>query len=291
AYEAIAFEYSRYNYNVTDFHDDSPYRSSDHDPIIVGIDLPQEQPEPTVDINLLSINDFHGRLLDYNTDEETEEITGNDTLAFAGTIEELRAEEGEENTIFLSSGDDIGASLFTSSLQQDEPTVEFLNALDLDVSTVGNHEFDWGFEHLTTEVAGWADFPHIGANVYLRESGEPALQQYETFEVDGVSVAVIGVVSQETASLVSPGGIEDIEFGDPAEAINRVVDEIGDEHDVIVASFHEGVGSVTEESTLEEKVAESAVFDSIVNDTSGEVDVIFNGHTHQLYAWEGPVPG
>ena len=47
AYESIAFEYSRYNYNVTDFHDASPYRSSDHDPIIVGVDLVADEPEPT----------------------------------------------------------------------------------------------------------------------------------------------------------------------------------------------------------------------------------------------------
>ena len=46
AYESIAFEYSRYNYNVTQFHDDSPYRSSDHDPIIVGLDLLVEDPGP-----------------------------------------------------------------------------------------------------------------------------------------------------------------------------------------------------------------------------------------------------
>ena len=38
AYESVAREYSRYNYNVTDFYNTSPYRSSDHDPIVIGID-------------------------------------------------------------------------------------------------------------------------------------------------------------------------------------------------------------------------------------------------------------
>lgn len=37
--EPIAFEYSRRNYNTVDFHDDSPFRSSDHDPIKVGLNL------------------------------------------------------------------------------------------------------------------------------------------------------------------------------------------------------------------------------------------------------------
>src|SRR5699024_5106019 len=132
--------------------------------------LTDEEPEPTtVDINLLAINDFHGRLFDYNTDEDGN-VTGNDTLSFAGTIEELRAAEGEENTVFLSSGDDIGASLFTSSLQEDKPTIDILNALELDAAAVGNHEFDGGFANLTGQVNDWADFPHLGANVYDRDS-------------------------------------------------------------------------------------------------------------------------
>ncbi|MDD9205440.1 ExeM/NucH family extracellular endonuclease, partial [Georgenia sp. 10Sc9-8] len=44
--EAIGLEYSRYNYNVTDLYDTSPFRSSDHDPILVGLDVVDEAPEP-----------------------------------------------------------------------------------------------------------------------------------------------------------------------------------------------------------------------------------------------------
>ncbi len=40
AEESIAFEYSRYNYNATDFYEANPYRASDHDPEVVGLDLP-----------------------------------------------------------------------------------------------------------------------------------------------------------------------------------------------------------------------------------------------------------
>jgi len=38
--EPVALEYSRHNYNATDFYDPGPYRSSDHDPLVVGLDLP-----------------------------------------------------------------------------------------------------------------------------------------------------------------------------------------------------------------------------------------------------------
>ncbi|QHO68746.1 glutamate--cysteine ligase [Marisediminicola antarctica] len=44
--ESIALEYSRFNYNVTNFYEANPYRSSDHDPILVGLDIASEPVEP-----------------------------------------------------------------------------------------------------------------------------------------------------------------------------------------------------------------------------------------------------
>ncbi|MGW9112655.1 ExeM/NucH family extracellular endonuclease [Microbacterium sp. NPDC055683] len=280
--ESIALEYSRYNYNATSFYDESPYRSSDHDPIVVGVDFADAE---TSTINLLNINDFHGR------------IDGN-TVAFAGTIEQLRAEYGDDSTLFLSAGDNIGASLFASSVADDQPTLDVLDALELAVSAVGNHEFDKGLSDLTGRVSDEADFPYLGANVYAVGTDEPALQEYATFEVDGLTVGVIGVVTEETATLVSPGGIADVEFGDPVAAVNRVAAQLTDgdaangEADIIVAEYHEGsVDGVVEGATLEEEVAAGGAFASIVEDTSAEVDVIFTGHTHKEYAWDAPVPG
>ena len=60
--EPIALEYSRHNYNATNFYEVSPYRSSDHDPLIVGFDVPAAAPDDDVKVNLVDINDFHGRI-------------------------------------------------------------------------------------------------------------------------------------------------------------------------------------------------------------------------------------
>src|SRR3546814_14138871 len=61
------------------------------------------------------------------------------TVGFAGTLEELRAAAGGPS-LFLSAGDNIGASLFPSSVQQDTPTIDVLNALELQTSAVGNQD-------------------------------------------------------------------------------------------------------------------------------------------------------
>src|SRR5699024_9753763 len=93
------------------------------------------QSEVESTLTLLNINDFHGRV-DHGVG-----------MSLAATVEANRAEN--PNSIFLSAGDNIGASLFVSSVQQDEPTIDYLNALDLEATALGNHEFDRGADDLT----------------------------------------------------------------------------------------------------------------------------------------------
>ncbi len=268
--EPVAYEYSRFNYNITNLYAPTPYRSSDHDPVIVGLGGGSD-----IRLNLLNINDFHGRIDD-------------NTVKFAGTIEQLREEGGENKTLFLAAGDNIGASLFASSVADDQPTIDVLNALDMDSSAVGNHEFDKGFSDLTDRVIPASEFDYLGANVYDEDTGERALEAYSIHQAGGLDVGVIGVVTQETPTLVTPSGIEGLEFRDPVAEANLVAAQIEDLVDVIVVEYHEGaVGS----GTLEEEVADSEVFAEIVNETDPSVDVIFNGHTSQQYAFQAPIPG
>ncbi len=278
--ESVALEYSRYNNHGTLFYSDDAFRSSDHDPIKVGLSA-EAAPET---LTLLGINDFHGRIDD-------------NTVAFAGTIEELRA-QAEGPTLFLSSGDNIGASLFASAVAQDQPTIEVLNALGLEATAVGNHEFDRGFADLAGRVTDESDYPQLGANVYEAGTETPALPEYELIEAGDLVVGVVGVVTEETPSLVSPAGIVDLSFGDPVEALNRVAAELSDgddangEADVIVALVHEGAGAGTPDgATLEEEIAAGGPFAEIVTETSADVDAIFTGHTHKEYAWSAEIPG
>ncbi|MTB88545.1 hypothetical protein GGQ26_09325 [Aeromicrobium sp. zg-629] len=237
-----------------------------------------------VDITLVDINDFHGRI-DANTTK------------FATTLEQIRRSAGEANTLFLSVGDNIGASPFASATQQDEPTIDVLNALDLDVSAVGNHEFDRGFADLTGRVKDRADFSYLGANVRLKADGSAALPASDTFTVGGLKLAVIGAVTQETPTLVTPTGISTLTFTDPVDAVNDEVDRLealpeADRPDVIVAAYHEGAGAGTPDgSSLAQELAHGGAFADIVNNTDASVDAIFTGHTHKAYAWDAPIPG
>jgi len=230
-----------------------------------------------VTLNLIGINDFHGRI-DANT------------VKFAGTVEKIRQEGGSDNSLLISAGDNVSASLFASATQGDIPTIDVLNALHLDASAAGNHEFDKGADDLVGRLSDAADFPFLAANVF--RNGAPLLDKSATFDVNGVSVAVVGAVTKETLSLVSPGGMEGVTITDPTDAINATVAELEASQtppDVIVASIHEGAPDGTQSYAYE--VAHSDVFKKIAEQTSPDVDAIFMGHTHQAYTYDAPIPG
>lgn len=237
-----------------------------------------------VTLQFININDFHGRI-------------DADTTKFATTIEQQRATN--PNTLLLGAGDLIGASLFASAVQQDQPTIDVLNALEMDASSVGNHEFDKGFADLRDRVINGgtnATWDYLAANV-TDSGGNPVLDPFTVITVGGVDVGIIGAVTQETPTLVSPGGVAGLTFDDPVGAVNDYADQLTDgnagngEADVIIAEYHEGGPQNAADATLEQQIAASTVFAHIVNDTSAKVDAIFTGHTHKAYAYEAPIPG
>jgi 5'-nucleotidase len=275
--ESYAFQYDGW----APFYNADPYRASDHDPVVIGLDTGAPKP---VNLQLLNINDFHGRI------EAPTAGTGG-AAQLVGLVDKLRAEN--PNTIWTSAGDNIGASTFVSSIDDDNPTIDALNAGGLAVSAVGNHEFDKGITDLTGHVQGRAKFPFLGANVYTAD-GKRALPAYDIETVGGVKVGYVGVVTEQTKSLVSPAGIEGIEFHDPVAEANKVAAELSDgdaangEADVVVVLAHEG--AATENINSAEALQNDAVFGAFTK-LSADVDVIFSGHTHQPYAFEIAIPG
>ncbi|MEU4159620.1 ExeM/NucH family extracellular endonuclease [Actinoplanes sp. NPDC026670] len=279
--ESFAFEYDGY----APFYEDGPFRSSDHDPVVVGLETGLIAP---VNLQLLNINDFHGRL-ESPTTVNGQAVGG--AAQLVGLIDQLRA--ANPNTAWISAGDNIGASTFISAIDKDNPTIDALNAGGLAVSAVGNHEFDQGIADLTGRVSDRANFPLLGANVYT-EDGKRVLQAYDVQNVGGVRVGYIGVVTEQTGSLVNPDGIKGIKFHDPIAEVNTLAaqlsdgDEANGEADVLVLLAHEGAAS--DNITSAETLQADPVFGPFTK-VSAEIDAIVSGHTHQPYAFQVPVPG
>ena len=114
-------------------------------------------------INLVGINDFHGRI-DANT------------VKWAGTVKKLELDTPgvpAANSLVVGAGDLIGASVFASAVANDQPTIDVMNEVGMDASAVGNHEFDKGWPDLRDRVIGPtatrnAHWAYLAANVYKK---------------------------------------------------------------------------------------------------------------------------
>ncbi len=172
--------------------------------------------------------------------------------------------------------------------------------MDLDVSSVGNHEFDEGVTELlrmqrgrlpsrwTGCYAPWgpggypgADFPWLAANVVRERSGRTILPGTTIKRVRGVKVGYIGMTLEATPTLVAQSGIQGIEFRDEVETANRAARELRRRGvQTIIVLLHEG-GLQT--GTYQQCVGISGPIVDIAENLHPEIDLVVTGHTHQPY--------
>lgn len=274
----------------------------------------------TVDVQLLSFNDFHGNLQPPagSSGQVTEkQPDGTEKKIDAGGAEYLAtslrtAREGKPYSVTAAAGDLIGASPLLSGLFHDEPTIEAMNKLDLDVTSVGNHEFDEGAEELARMQNGGchpkdgcfekgkefqgADYPYLAANVTDEKSGKPILKPYWVWKHKGVKVGFIGVTLEGTPDIVSADGIKGLKFHDEIETVNKYA-KILDKQGVksIVTLLHEGGAPASQayNYNCDSPGAGDGISGPITTIAKGitpKVDALVTGHTHSAYVCTIPDP-
>lgn len=249
------------------------------------------------DVQILALNDFHGQL------EQPQGSGGRIGLTNAGGVEFLathvdRLRATNPNTLFVSAGDMIGATPLISALFHDEPTIEAFNLMGLDYNGVGNHEFDEGVDELLRmqnggchPVDGCADgdpfdgatFDFLAANVKYKDSGETIFPPYKIHHFPGVKVAIVGMTLEGTPSIVSPGGIQTVDFLDEAESVNALVPELERQNvETIIVLLHEGgrTSNPLNETTINECGTLTGALPPIVEAMDDEIDVVVTGHTN-----------
>ncbi|WP_028804331.1 bifunctional metallophosphatase/5'-nucleotidase [Streptomyces sp. 142MFCol3.1] len=266
------------------------------------------------DVQLLSFNDLHGnleppsgssgRVTEQQADGTTKTIDAGGVEYLATHLREAR--KNHKYSITAGAGDMVGASPLISGLFHDEPTVDALNKLDLDVTSVGNHEFDEGAKELARLQNGGchpkdgcydddekfrgADFPYLAANVTDEKTGKPILAPYWVWRKNGVKVGFIGVTLEGTPNIVSAEGVKGLKFGDEVETINKyakVLQRQGVKS--IVALIHEGGAPVSQSYNYDcdspgpgDGISGPIV--DIAKNVTPAVDALVTGHTHQAYA-------
>ncbi len=270
----------------------------------VSVAYGKTAPKHEVKAQLLSFNDFHGNI---------DAPTGSGGLVngtpaggveyLATAVKKLRAQAAADrrSSLTVGAGDLVGGTPLVSAAFHDEPAIEALNKVGLDISSVGNHEFDEGVTELKRLQRGGchpvdgcqdgdgfrgAKFKYLAANVVDKTTQDPILPPYEIRNVGGVKVGFVGMTLKGTPSIVNPAGISTVDFLDEAVTANYYAGVLKAKGvKALVLLVHEGGA---QGSPVPQDPSSCATFagaiSPIVANLRPEYGVVVSGHTHRFYS-------
>ena len=204
---------------------------------------------------ILHSNDVHGAIEGY--------------AKIAALRDQYKAAGAE--VILADAGDFCQGNPYVS-LSKGATAVEMMNAVGYDVVTLGNHEFDYGYENLMAILKN-AEFKAICGNVF--KDGKSILDGWTILEKAGVKVGFVGLETPETYTKVNPGMIQGVSFPQKEElyaCAQTLVDEVkAAGADIVVGLFHLGID--------DESVGNRSV--DVYNNVQG-LDLIIDGHSHSV---------
>ncbi len=270
-----------------------------------------------VKLDLLALNDFHGNLEPPTGSSGRINSTAAGGAAFLASAlrkERKKSRAAGATPLTVAAGDLIGASPLLSAAFHDEPTIEAMNMMGLDVASVGNHEFDEGVNELLRMQKGGcladgngangqdscpggqtfkgADFRYLGANVFWKSAaGHPRptpFKPYQIFKVKDQKVAFIGMTLEDTDTIVAQAGIASVDFRDEVETANALVPKLRKKGiKSIIVLLHEGATPADASATTGldyngcNGVTGAGL--TIAKTLSPKIDAVVSGHTHQAY--------
>ncbi len=256
-----------------------------------------------VPVQVLAFNDYHGAMepptgsggrIVVSKDPAVAPVNAGGAEFLATHIATARATN--PNTVVVAAGDIIGATPLLSAAFHDEPTIESVNLMGLDIAAVGNHEFDEGVDELWRMQSGGchpadgcqdgdgfagADFTYLAANVDLQGTDETIFPSYAVKQFGNARVGFIGVTLEGTPSVVTAAGTAGLTFHDEAETVNALVPVLQARGvETIVLLIHEG-GAAT--GLYNECAGISGPIFDIVANLDPAIDVVVSGHTNAAH--------
>lgn len=235
----------------------------------------RQSDDSSLEITLLFTNDFESAYepVEAYWRDDIERIGG---IAYlASLIEDVRAREPH---VFLFDAGDI----FTGTLAkrtQGELSFELMLSMAYDAMTIGNHEFEYGWEVLARQKDR-VPFPVLGANLSYQDNGAPFAQRYAIIERHGVRLGVIGVMGLDAATALIPTNIAGVAVRDPVEVVRELVTKLRADVDVIVVLTHQGqTAPMQTNDEADPSVYRGNAENVALAAAVPGIDVIFAGHT------------
>jgi 2',3'-cyclic-nucleotide 2'-phosphodiesterase (5'-nucleotidase family) len=204
-----------------------------------------------------------------------------DDLETIGGIAEMTTlinaiREAEPNPFLFDAGD-----IFTGALAKQSNGIlafELMMTMQYDAMAIGNHEFEYGHEIFAWEK-NRAPFPVLGANMFYRGTDHPFAQAHTIIERGGVRIGVIGIMGRDAVSAIIPSYIAPIDVRAEAEAVQRSVDAIRSDVDLVVLLTHQGkTAPMQTDAESDPRLQRDIDADIRLAGAVRGVDVLFAGH-------------
>lgn len=212
---------------------------------------------------ILHTNDMHGR---YETNEKDGVLGMSAVRALKGYYQREGA-----NVLLLDAGDfSQGTNLV--NYYDGLSAVNFMNAAGYDAATLGNHEFDFGFEELKAMVDA-AQFPILDANILSKATGEPYFGANKVFTFGKTKVGVFGLDTPEAQTKASPKNVKEVTFLSN-EALYACAQA---QVDVLKAEGCNYIVCIGHLGVDEESIGNRSI--DVVSNVVG-IDLFIDGHSH-----------
>ncbi|HEV8600329.1 MAG TPA: bifunctional UDP-sugar hydrolase/5'-nucleotidase [Gemmatimonadales bacterium] len=223
-------------------------------------------------LRILSINDFHGRLdPQVHAWSEGRPIGGAPALKSAMDSAEARC---RCPTLRLDAGDEMQGTLL-SNLSFGRSTVLAFNRMGIQAAAVGNHDFDWSVDTLRARMRD-ASYAWLVANLVDSVSGRRPhwARPWRLLEAGDLRVAVIGLITRETKSIVRAGNLKGLTVRAGAAAIADVLAEVREQRpDLTILVAHAG-------ASCDSLGCSGEIVELARELDSTQVQLIVSGHTH-----------
>lgn len=233
----------------------------------ISLAVPALAADNTQTITVLQTSDLHGMVnpFDYASNKESKT-----SMAHVAAIV-AEARKSDPNLLLVDTGDAAQAN-YIQEFKDDtpDPIINAFNYLNYDAWTLGNHEFNFGFNYVQKKVKEFKGATLAG-NIYTK-SGSRWLDAYKIFDVNGVKVAVFGIDAPHVPiwEKSDPAHYDNMTFTTPMEETGKIVKELTGKADVLIGSVHYGLDGEYNTEGMRQ----------IAETYGNQIDALLIGHAH-----------
>ena len=235
--------------------------------VFAAVTLPGEDDDLSGQLVILHTNDSHGRIKEDGTS------MGMSAVKYLAN----RYENAGASVLILDAGDTLhGLPIVTAS--RGESAVNVMNAVGYSAMAPGNHDFNYGYEHIL-ELEEEMNFPVLAANVTYEADGSLVFGDHIVITCGEYTIGVFGMATPETVTKTNPNNVVGLDFNEDnlagiAQAQCDELKELGCDIIICLAHLGDDVSSTPYRST--------DVLEQVT-----DIDLWIDGHSHSVLNDDG----